>query len=192
MTDNEKKDGPEGSDKEPETPSEFASDWSVSQLKIGDKTFEIQYLDGMIFVNQHDVTEFIYLTKKTTSKKRIDETKVKLNLNDFQLQELIKAIKTKAHEHNIKITRLKNKSNKSPDECPFVTLDFDQYGEMKLFLRLNVISEYLIKKFNLLAISDKVQVESLALWTNSNNEYRQLPTKGTDKDLFLIKGCVLV
>ena len=187
MTDNEKKDGLEGDDKEPETPSEFASDWSVSQLKIGDKTFEIQYLDGMIFVNQHDVTEFIYLTKKTTSKKRIDETKVKLNLNDFQLQELIKAIKTKAHEHNIKITRLKNKSNKSPDECPFVTLDFDQYGEMKLFLHLNVISEYLIKKFNLLAISDKIQVESLALWTNSNNEYRQLPTKGTDKDLFLIK-----
>jgi len=187
MIDNEKKDEPEGGDREPETPSEFASDWSISQLKIGDKTFEVQYLDGMIFVNQHDVTEFIYLTKKTTSKKRIDETKVKLNLNDFQLQELIKAIKTKAHEHNIKITRLKTKSMKSPDECPFVMVDFDQYGEMKLFLRQNVISEHLIKKFNILAISDKIQVESLALWTNSNNEYRPLPTKGKDKDLFLIK-----
>jgi hypothetical protein len=187
MIDNEKKDEPEGGAKEPQIPSEFASDWSVSELKIGGKTFEIQYLDGMIFVNQHDVTEFVYLTKKTTSKKRIDETKVKLNLNDYQLQELIKVIKTEAHEHNIKITRLKNKSKKSPEECPFVGVYFDQSGEMKLLLHLDVIAEHLIKKFNLLAISDKIQVESLALWTNSNNEYRPLPNKGKDMDLFLIK-----
>jgi hypothetical protein len=161
--------------------------WS-KDIEIGDKKFEVQNIAGSILVNRFDVTEFIKPLKEgkiiDAKRKRISLAHKELNVDDPEWVELISAVREIDRKNKKSINKLNSiQANKSLDECPFIHVFYDELGIMRIIPNVEMISKYLIDKFNILAISEENQVEGLALWIRTGNDYRQLPKS----DLFLVK-----
>lgn len=164
--------------------------WS-SDLKVADKSFEVQCIAGKILINRFDVTEFIRNSpeKRVTEakRKRISEAHKHLKVDDLEWAELIEAVNKLAHSHR-GTPQQSNSGKKSLEECPYIIITYDEYGSMKIFPNSEKISAYLLDKFNLMAIFCENQVEGLALWIRNGNEYNQLPKS----DDFMIKEMMII
>ena len=173
--------------KQGKRPKSDPLNWS-SGVKIGDRKFEVQCVDGTILVDHFDITEFVKDSSTKTHvtdamRKRISEAHKQLNVDDLVWAELVREVKDLVHKRNVKSNPIINKGKKSPEECPFVIIKYDYSGDMNINPNAEMIAIYLMNKFDLMAISDEKQVEGLELWIRTDNEYRQLPKS----DTFLIK-----
>lgn len=161
------------------------SNWS-SDIKVGDKEFEVQNIAGAILVNHFDITEFLISPKDSrlteAKRKRISAAHEHLNIDDLEWAELLSAVKDIAGKHNKNVDR-SIKTSKSLEDCPYIVVIYDNLGRRSITPNGVAIATYLINKFDLMAISDGNQVEGLALWIRTGNDYRQL----SKNDMFLIK-----
>lgn len=162
-------------------PNKERSRWN-SQVKISNKDFDVKFIDGTILVNRFDISEFAQFAIKTRitkdMRKRISEVKKGLNVDDQEWAELLSEVKAQIPKHTQTVLQLNTERCKPLEDCPFIGIFL---GE--IYPKTDVIATYLIEKFDLMAISEEKQVEGMALWIRTGNDYRQLPKS----DLFLIK-----